>query len=140
MIALLLAAPSARADAPKAAVAFLTGASIFLAGFAIGGVLVATSASNDVQDNAGWLTMGAGGSEGGYDAPIRWRRARDGPPRRMRDGAAKPTRAPCRPDDERHRRPTRRRPSTETLRHPRGRGWRRRSHRRRRLRVSVTWH
>jgi hypothetical protein len=61
VVAIVSVAPTARADSPKAAVAFLTGASVFLVGFAVGGVLVATSNANDVQDNAGWLTM-----EGGF--------------------------------------------------------------------------
>jgi hypothetical protein len=55
---LLLAASPARADKP--ALAFLAGASVLLAGFAVGGVLTATGNANDAQNNAGWLTMEAG--------------------------------------------------------------------------------
>jgi hypothetical protein len=57
MAAGVLVAPSARADKPEPALAFFAGASIFLAGFALGGTLLATSQSNDSQDNAGWLTI-----------------------------------------------------------------------------------
>jgi hypothetical protein len=58
--ALVLVAPPARAEKPEPATAFLAGASVFLAGFAIGGVLLATSHDHAPQDNAGWLTIETG--------------------------------------------------------------------------------
>jgi hypothetical protein len=58
MATFALATSPARADKP--ALAFLAGASVFLAGFAAGGVLTTTGNANDAQNNAGWLTMEAG--------------------------------------------------------------------------------
>jgi hypothetical protein len=55
--ALVLVGSPARAERPDPALAFLTGASVFLAGFAVGGVLLATSHDDEVRDNVGWLTM-----------------------------------------------------------------------------------
>jgi hypothetical protein len=57
---LLLAAPSSRADQPQPALAFLAGASVLLAGFAVGGVLLSTSKGNDTKDDAAWLTIETG--------------------------------------------------------------------------------
>jgi hypothetical protein len=51
----------ARAEEPKrpdSAVAFMTGAAVFLVGMGVGGTILATS-SNRSQDNAAWLTMNA---------------------------------------------------------------------------------
>jgi hypothetical protein len=53
-------APAAHAESRAPAVAFVTGASLFFAGFMVGGVLVATSHTDDSQNTAGWLTMEAG--------------------------------------------------------------------------------
>ena len=58
--AALLDASSARAQRPDPALAFFAGASVFLAGFAVGGALLATSQSSDRQNNAGWLTIESG--------------------------------------------------------------------------------
>jgi hypothetical protein len=58
MTASALATSPARADKPG--LAFLAGASVFLAGFAAGSVLTATGNTNDAQNNAGWLTIEAG--------------------------------------------------------------------------------
>jgi hypothetical protein len=57
---LALVACSSRADEPEPALGFLAGSSLFLAGFAVGGVLIGTSNGNDFQNNAGWLTIDAG--------------------------------------------------------------------------------
>jgi hypothetical protein len=58
--ALSLAPFPARAKPPDAASAFVAGASVFLVGFAAGGVLIGTADSSAVQQNAGWLTIAAG--------------------------------------------------------------------------------
>jgi hypothetical protein len=58
LAAFALATSPARADKPG--LAFLAGASVFLAGFAAGGVLTATGNANDGQNDAGWLTIEAG--------------------------------------------------------------------------------
>lgn len=43
---------------PDAALGFFTGAVVFVAGFAVGGVLIATGDENTpAQDRAGWLTI-----------------------------------------------------------------------------------
>jgi hypothetical protein len=60
LVALVLVVSSSRAEKPEPAVGFLAGSSVFFAGFAVGGVLLGTSNGNDVQDNAGWLTIEAG--------------------------------------------------------------------------------
>jgi hypothetical protein len=54
---LMLLAPVAHAETSEPSLAFVAGASVFLAGFAVGAVIVATSASDSSQTNAGWLTM-----------------------------------------------------------------------------------
>lgn len=59
-LALVLAAPSARADKPDPALAFLAGTCAFLAGFAAGGVLLGTSQDSEAQTRAGWMTIEAG--------------------------------------------------------------------------------
>jgi hypothetical protein len=58
---LALAASSARADNPAPGMTFLAGASVLLAGFAVGGQILATSGGSTMKDNAGWLTI-----EGGF--------------------------------------------------------------------------
>jgi hypothetical protein len=57
MAALLLAASTARADPPDRGAALIGGAAVFVVGFAVGGMLVATGDSSDTQANAGWLVM-----------------------------------------------------------------------------------
>ncbi len=59
MLALGLTAPPSWADKPEPepARAFLTGALVFVAGFTVGGVLLATSKDDNVQNNAGWLAI-----------------------------------------------------------------------------------
>jgi hypothetical protein len=61
---LLLLHPSdARADddsRPDGAAAFMVGAATILAGFAVGGTLVAASGENPAKNEAGWLTIEAG--------------------------------------------------------------------------------
>ena len=56
-LAIVLAAPAARADKPEPARALFAGAFMFVAGFTAGGVLLATSKDSNVQNNAGWLTI-----------------------------------------------------------------------------------
>jgi hypothetical protein len=60
----MLRAPPAqaetRAQTRAASAAFVVGASLFLAGFTVGSVLLATSHSDDGQNNAGWLSIDAG--------------------------------------------------------------------------------
>jgi hypothetical protein len=56
----LLASPSQADTTPAPTYGFVAGASVFLAGFVVGGVIVATSNYSDSQTNAGWLTMDAG--------------------------------------------------------------------------------
>jgi hypothetical protein len=58
-LALVLTAPASRADEPEPGRALLTGALVFVAGFTAGGLLLATSKNDDVQDNVGWLTIEA---------------------------------------------------------------------------------
>ena len=55
--ALLLAASTARADPPDRGAALVGGAAVFVAGFAVGGMLVATGDSSAAQANVGWLVM-----------------------------------------------------------------------------------
>lgn len=57
MLPLMLRAPASHAETSTPSLAFVAGASLFLAGFAVGGVLVATSRSDNGQTDAGWLTM-----------------------------------------------------------------------------------
>jgi hypothetical protein len=59
MAALMLVAHASRADKPEPALAFFAGASVLLAGFAVGGTLLATSHANETRDNVGWLTIEA---------------------------------------------------------------------------------
>lgn len=58
--ALMLVAAPSWADEPAPALGFLVGASTFVAGFVVGGILATTGSGNDAQENAGWLTMEAG--------------------------------------------------------------------------------
>jgi hypothetical protein len=58
--------PTARAQTAEAAPAFATGASLFVAGFLVGGTVLGTSPGSAARDNAGWLTI-----EGGFTiAPL----------------------------------------------------------------------
>jgi hypothetical protein len=57
---MLLAPPSRAETSPPQTDGFVAGASVFLAGFVVGGVLIATNNDDDNQTNAGWLTMDAG--------------------------------------------------------------------------------
>ncbi len=56
---LLLLAPSSHADdpAPDRGAALVAGAAVLVAGFTVGGMLVATGGDQNAQTNAGWLTM-----------------------------------------------------------------------------------
>jgi hypothetical protein len=58
--ALLFIAPSARASGADPAVALVAGAAVSLAGFAVGGALLANSGDQAAQNNAGWLTIQGG--------------------------------------------------------------------------------
>ncbi len=58
--ALVLVAHPSRADPPDPALALLAGASVLLAGFVVGGVLMGTSSGNQDQTSAGWMTIEAG--------------------------------------------------------------------------------
>ncbi len=57
-VALSAVAIPVRADEPDTGLAFVTGASVFLAGFVAGGTLIAGNAGRGA-DTAGWLTMQA---------------------------------------------------------------------------------
>jgi hypothetical protein len=50
----------ASAEEPNAGFGFFTGTSVLVAGFGIGGVLLATSGARYKQDNAGWLAIESG--------------------------------------------------------------------------------
>ncbi|HEY3816000.1 MAG TPA: hypothetical protein VGL81_02460 [Polyangiaceae bacterium] len=66
LTAVLLAAPSARADEPDPAVGFALGAATILAGFIVGGTLVTTNQGNGPMAEAGWFAI-----EGGFSlAPL----------------------------------------------------------------------
>lgn|ERR1700690_853845 len=56
-LALALTASPSFADKPEPARALLAGALVFVAGFTAGGVLLATSKDDNVQNNAGWLAI-----------------------------------------------------------------------------------
>ena len=58
--ALLVAPSSSRAQTPDPGAGFVAGASAFVAGFAIGGLLVATGSGSKATDNAGWFAMESG--------------------------------------------------------------------------------
>jgi hypothetical protein len=53
-------APDSRAEEPEPVVAFLTGASVLFAGFAVGAVVLAAGGGGDAANNAGWMTTEAG--------------------------------------------------------------------------------
>jgi hypothetical protein len=55
--ALVLTASTAHADPPDRGAALVAGAAVFVAGFAVGGMLIATGNANEAQANAGWLAM-----------------------------------------------------------------------------------
>jgi hypothetical protein len=57
---MLAAASPARADPPDAALAFVTGASVLVAGFIAGGAVLGSASAATSGKNAGWLTMEAG--------------------------------------------------------------------------------
>ena len=61
VLALLVAPAPARADEPDPANAILAGAGVHLAGFLVGGALLATARGDRDRENAGWLT-----TEGGF--------------------------------------------------------------------------
>jgi hypothetical protein len=56
----VLRAPSARADPPDPAIAVAVGAATIVAGFALGGTMMATSGDGASQDEAGWLLLESG--------------------------------------------------------------------------------
>jgi hypothetical protein len=60
IVAQLLASSPSRAEKPEPAVAFVTGACVFLAGFAAGGLLLGTSQGDDARTSAGWVAIEAG--------------------------------------------------------------------------------
>jgi hypothetical protein len=60
IVAQVLASSPSRAEKPEPAIAFLTGASVLLAGFAAGGLLLGTSPSDDARTSAGWVAIEAG--------------------------------------------------------------------------------
>jgi hypothetical protein len=59
VFALLLVPSPAHAEEPDAGLAILTGAGANLAGFIVGGAILATSHTN-TQNSAGWLTLESG--------------------------------------------------------------------------------
>ena len=48
---------TAYADPPDRGAALVVGAAVLVVGFAVGGMVIATGNSRDVQANAGWITM-----------------------------------------------------------------------------------
>jgi hypothetical protein len=56
-LALVFNAPTSWANEPEPARALFAGAFVFVTGFTVGGVLLATSNKSDVQNNIGWLTI-----------------------------------------------------------------------------------
>lgn len=62
LAAILLATSPAKAAEPDGGLAFVVGSAAMVASFTIGGLLLATAATNDaaMQENAGWLTMESG--------------------------------------------------------------------------------
>ena len=52
--------PALRSREPDGGLAFFSGASVMLAGFVLGGTLLATSRGDNHQNNFGWLTMQSG--------------------------------------------------------------------------------
>lgn len=60
LTAAFLVAPSARADGPDPAIAFALGAATVLAGFVVGGTLMATNQGNAAKAEAGWFAIESG--------------------------------------------------------------------------------
>ena len=60
LVALVLASSPSRAEKPDPTIAFVTGACVFLAGFAAGGVLLGTDQGSDARTSAGWLAIESG--------------------------------------------------------------------------------
>jgi hypothetical protein len=59
-VALFLATLPAHAEEPDTTAAFFTGASVFIASFGVGGVLLGSTLSDHKRDNVGWLTIESG--------------------------------------------------------------------------------
>jgi hypothetical protein len=57
---MLLAPPSRAETSPPRTDGFVVGAAVFVTGFVVGGVLIATHNADDNLTNAGWLTIDAG--------------------------------------------------------------------------------
>jgi hypothetical protein len=90
--ALLFAAPCALAQGPDTGAAVVAGAAVFVASFAVGGLLLAATTGN-AQSNAGWFTIESGfalGPLASHAVVGEWGRGRllSAPPATMIGGTA----------------------------------------------------